>query len=151
MPLGVRVEYWLKGYFVDVAFFSLIESQKSLTSVPLALGHASFLCHSLFVSQVSSNMKLFPHPKLISINLLNRFANNIFSKKASQTLAGLVDQMNDNWIWRWYLKLRCSGLGIILNVFTYKYLIEVSQLLGLLIWKNLCISWNKIIYTTTTC
>lgn len=59
MPLGVRVEYWPKGYFVDMAFFSLTEP-RSLTSVPLALGHASFLCHSLFVSQVSSNMKLSP-------------------------------------------------------------------------------------------
>lgn len=76
-----------------IIFFSIIEPQ-FLTSLLLAVGHSSLLTPSLFASQISSNTQLF-HPKLININLLSRFANNISNKKVLWTSAGLEDDLND--------------------------------------------------------
>lgn len=100
-------EHWPKGFSGDIyvyiylLFFSIIEPQL-LTSLSLALGHSSLLIPSHFVSQISSNTQL-SHPKLISINLLSGFANNISNKKVSWTSAGLEDHMND--------KLQCLTSG----------------------------------------
>lgn len=96
--------------YIFIFFFSVFEPQL-LISPLLPLGHASLLIHSLFVSQISSNTQ-HSHPKIISINLLSRFGNNLSNRKVLWTSAGQEDHMKDKlqcltsvfWTKRWWTK-----------------------------------------------